>query len=163
MTRIMRDSTTAHDIPHTGLQLVAGYSNGMYRWSLGDWLRFPGVPHVHVDVLGTDPRGSGVRDGETGDATVATAVRWGKARRALHPGAYAVVYCNRDTLTPLFNAMDAAGLKIGADFWTWISTLDGTRTVADMTGVVAVQYEGEDLTHGHYDQSLVYDDHWHGN
>jgi hypothetical protein len=159
----MRDSTTAHDIPHAGLQLVAGYGNGLYRWSLGDWARFPGIPHVHIDVNGADPAGCGVLDVETGDATVTQAVHWVKARRSLHQGSYAVVYCNRDTLTPLFNAMNAAALKIGHDFWTWISTLDGTKTVADMTGVVAVQYEGQNLTGGHYDQSLVYDDNWHGN
>ena len=161
MPRIMRDSTTAHDIPAAGLQLVAGYGNGLFRWSLGDWGRFPGIPHVHIDVNGADPGGCGVLDVETGDATVPTAVRWVKARRTLHPG-YAVVYCNRSTLTPLFNAMDHAGLKIGRDFWTWVSTLDGTRTLADMTGFVAVQYEGEAQTRGHYDESLVYDDHWHG-
>jgi hypothetical protein len=34
----------------------------------------------------------------------------------------------------LFNAMNAAGLRIVHDFRLWIATLDGTKTVPDMTG-----------------------------
>jgi hypothetical protein len=33
--------------------------------------------------------------------------------------------------------------------------------VADMTGVTAVQFAGENMTGGHYDESIVYDDEWH--
>jgi hypothetical protein len=57
--------------------------------------------------------------------------------------------------------MNAAGLQIVRDFRTWIATLDGTKTVHDMTGVTAVQYAGENMTGGHYDESAVYDDLWH--
>ena len=160
-TRVMRDSTTARDIHKHGLDLVAGYGNGTYRWHNTDWALFPGIPHVHIDVGGSDPGGSGVLDVENGDASPATAVKWVKARKAALPGAYAVVYCDRATLTPVFNAMAGAGLHVVRDFHLWISTLDGTKQVTDMTGVVAVQWAGQNITGGHYDESVVYDDSWH--
>ncbi len=162
MTRIMRDSTTAADIPRHGLDLAAGYANGRFAWSDADWARFPGIPHVHIDVNGSDPQGAGVLDVETGDATPAQAVTWAKARHAANPDGYPpVIYCNRATLTPLFNAMAAAGLHIVKDFRLWVATLDGTKTLADMTGVTAVQYAGEAQTGGHYDESIVCDPAWH--
>jgi hypothetical protein len=160
VTRIMRDSTTAADIDPRGLDLVAGYGNGAYRWPEADWDRFA-CPHVFIDVNGSDPAGCGVLDVETGDATVATAVAWVKARLALKPSYPPVIYCNRSTLTALFDAMNAAGLKIVRDFRLWVATLDGTKTVPDMTGVTAVQYAGQAQTGGHYDESIVYDDAWH--
>jgi hypothetical protein len=59
MTRIMRDSTTPTDITHHGTDLVAGYSNGNFKWSKAGFARFPGIPHVHIDVNGTNPAGRG--------------------------------------------------------------------------------------------------------
>jgi len=161
MTRVMRDSTTAADIPHHGTDLVAGYANGRYVWADAEWKRFPGIGHVYIDVNGTDPHGAGVLDVETGDATPAAAVTWVKARLALKPAYPPVIYCNRSTLTPLFSAMNAAGLRIVHDFRLWVATLDGTKTLPDMTGVTAIQWAGQNLTGGHYDESVVYDDAWH--
>jgi len=115
MTRVMRDSTTPAAIPVAGTQLVAGYANGLYQWSQADYDRFPAAAHVYIDVTGADPAGCGVLDVETGDATVTTAVAWAKARLALGGTYPPVIYCNRSTLTSLFNAMGAAGLAIGHD------------------------------------------------
>src|SRR5207248_2474295 len=63
-------------------------------------------------------------------------------------------------LTPVFNALNAAGMHVMRDFRLWPATLDGTRKLADMTGVTAVQARGEAQTGGHYDESDVYDDAW---
>ena len=162
MTRIMRDSTTAADIPLHGLGLAAGYGNGIYKWSAADWARFPGIPHVGIDVNGSDAAGCGVLDVEKGDATPDHAPAWVRARLALKPAYPPIIYCNRSTLTPVFNALNAAGLHVVRDFRLWIATLDGvTKTVPDMTGVTAVQYAGQQQTGGHYDESIVYDDTWH--
>ena len=161
MTRIMRDSTTAGDIPLHGLDLVAGYRNGTYEWSDADWQRFPGIGHAYIDVNGTHAADAGVLDVETGDATVTTAVTWAKQRLALKPDYPPVIYCNRSTLTPLFNALNAAGLEVVKHFRLWVATLDGTKTLADMTGVTAIQYAGQAQTGGHYDESIVYDGTWH--
>lgn len=161
MTRIMRDSTNPNDIPVSGTQLAAGYANGsISQWPANGWDRFPNAAKVVIDVLGVDYEAD-VLDVETGDATVAGAVNWVREKRHLQPTAYPpIIYCNRSTLTPLFNAMNAAGFQIVRDFRTWIATLDGTTSVADMTGVTAVQAYGEQQTGGHYDQSVVYDDAW---
>ena len=162
MTRIMRDSTTPTDIPIHGTDLVAGYANGSFKWSADGFARFSGIPHIRIDPSGTNPENAEVLDVERGDADVPTAVTWAKKRKAAFPDGYPpIIYCNRSTLTPLFNAMNAAGLHVVRDFRTWIATLDGTKTVHDMTGVTAVQYAGSDLTGGHYDESIVYDDLWH--
>ena len=163
MTRLMRDSTNLRDIPIHGTDLVAGYVNGSGAASKEDFARFRGIPHVHIDVFGTAPAEAGVLDFEQGNPPTADmCVTWAKQRRAALPGHYpAVIYCDRSHLTPLFNAMNAAGLEVVKDFRLWISTLDGTKTVADMTGVTAVQFAGESITGGHYDESIVYDDDWH--
>jgi len=163
MTRLMRDSTNLRDIPIHGTDLVAGYVNGNFIATKEDFARFPGIPHVHIDVLGTDPEDAGVLDFETGNPrTPDMCANWAKRRKAAFPNHYApVIYCDRGHLTPLFNAMNAAGLEIVKDFRLWIATLDGTKTVADMTGVTAVQFAGESMTGGHYDESIVYDPEWH--
>jgi hypothetical protein len=163
MTRIMRDSTTLTDDPIAGTDIVAAYSNGLYRTTVAAVLaRFGAkIPVAWIDVNGTNPTGAGILDVEAGDATVAEAVVWVKARLALHPDYVPIIYCNRSTLTPLFNAMNAAGLKVVTHFRLWVATLDGTKTLKDMTGVTAIQYAGQPLTGHHYDESIVYDDKWH--
>lgn len=162
MTRIMRDSVTAADIPTSGVQIVAGYINGkVSQWSNDDWNRFgnTGVSLATIDVDGSRPDAD-ILDVETGDATVDTAVTWVRAKLGRGSAFLPVLYCNRATLTPLFNALQGAGYHVNTHFKTWIGTLDGTMSVPDMTGVVAVQYAGEAQTGGHYDQSIVYDDTW---
>jgi hypothetical protein len=162
MTRLMRDSTDLKDIPVHGTDLVAGYINGAWVASEKDFARFPGIPHVHIDVFGDGADEAGVLDYEAlNPRTAEGCTEWAKRRNKLHPGYPAVIYCDRSHLTPLFNAMNAAGLRIVKDFRLWIATLDGTKKVPDMTGVTAVQFAGAKMTGGHYDESIVYDDTWH--
>ena len=161
MARLMRDSTTLADDPVAGTGIVGAYANGSYATNAGALTaRFgPAMPVAWIDVNGSDVYAD-VLDVETGDATPAGAVVWVKAKLLTKPVYPPVVYCNRATLTPLFNAMGAAGLHVGTHFRLWIATLDGTRTVPDMTGVTAVQYAGEAQTGHHYDESIVYDAAW---
>ena len=164
-TRLMRDSTKLADIPVHGTDIVAPYVNGLFASTEQQVrARFPHIPVAWIDVNGTHPAAD-VLDVETGDATPAGAVLWVKAKRALQLGAThtlypPVLYCNRATLTPLFNAMHAAGYRVVQDFRLWVATLDGTTHLADMTGVTAVQARGEAQTGGHYDESVVYDPAW---
>lgn len=154
----MRDSTNPNDIPVAGTQLAAGYVNGaISQWPANGWDRFSGASKVTIDVLGTRPDADCL-DIEPGDASNATAVNWVRAKK--ERGEMPVLYSNRSNLTPLFNALLAAGFQVVRDFKIWIATLDGTKSVPDMTGVVAVQYAGEAQTGGHYDESIVYDDSW---
>jgi hypothetical protein len=160
--RTMRDSTVLRDIPVQGTDIIAAYVNGMYASTLAQVrARFPHQQVAWIDVNGSRPDAAGILDVEAGDATPAEAALWARTRHTLHPGAYPpIIYCNRATLTPVFNTLNAAGLAIGPGFRLWIATLDGTKKVADMTGVTAVQYAGETQTGGHYDESVVYDDTW---
>lgn len=64
MTRLMRDSTNLRDIPIHGTDLVAGYVNGNFIATEEDFARFPGIPHVHIDVLGSAPERTAVLDFE---------------------------------------------------------------------------------------------------
>jgi hypothetical protein len=159
MTRIMRDAVNPNNIPLAGAQLFAGYDNGrISQWPADAWKKFPSGSTVHIDVDGTNYT-SDVIDVEQGNSTVsngfALTVGWVKAKQghAFLP----ICYANRSTLTPMFNALNAAGLVVGKHFLLWIATLDGTKTVPDMTGVVAVQY----TDHANlYDESIVYRDDW---
>jgi hypothetical protein len=158
MTRIMRDSTAASDIPVKGTELVAGYANGDFEWTAKEFGLFPGIPHVRIDVNGTDPSAD-VADVEQGDVfPVTRAVDWVKEHNAAKPAYPAIIYVNRSNLTPLFNALNGAGLEVVKDFRLWVATLDGTKAIPDMKGVTAVQYAGQAQTGGHFDQSIVYDD-----
>jgi hypothetical protein len=160
--RVMRDSTVLADIPVHGTDIVAPYVNGRYASTLTQVrARFPTAGVAWIDVNGTHPENAQILDVEQGDATPAEAALWARARHILHPHAYPpIIYCNRSTLTPVFNAMATVGLKAGAGFRLWIATLDGTKAVKDMTGVTAVQYAGQAQTGGHYDESIVYDPTW---
>lgn len=158
--RLMRDSTVVADIPAAGTQLVLVYVNGAFAASpAAVAARFPGIPVCWMDVLGTDPHADAL-DVEPGDASVLTAVSWAKARLALKPAYPGILYTDRAELTGMFNALAAGGLKVVEHFRLGIATLDGTKTVPDMTGVTFVQHRGQKLTGGHYDESLVYDASW---
>lgn len=156
--REMRDSTVIADIPVAGTQIVMAYVNGIYSASpAAVAARFPGIPVCWVDVFGTDLHADMV---DLEPLVLDQAVRWVKGKLPLKPAYPPIVYSDRADLTGLFNAMDAAGLKIVRDWRLGISTLDGTKTVPDMTGVTFVQDRGEKLTGGHWDGSLVYDPAW---
>lgn len=161
MTRVLRDSTKAEDIPIKGTDLVAGYDNGIYAWHTVNWNRFT-AHHVHIDVNGSHTSAD-VLDVERGDATISQAVQW-VAHKSLHtpsrPLYPPIIYIARSSLTGLFNAMNHAGFNIVKDYRLWIATLDGTKKVDDMTGVTAVQWASAKITGHHYDESIVYDDHW---
>jgi hypothetical protein len=161
--RVGRDSTTAADIPLPGLQVVMGYGNGRFAWTDKDWARFPAtVARARIDVNASDPRSCGILDVERGDAQVGQVPAWVKTRRSLGSGATGcTIYCDRATRPAVLAVMDGQGLRLAKDYTLWIATLDGTRTLPDMTGVVAVQWGGAMTMGGHYDQSAVYDDAWH--
>jgi hypothetical protein len=145
-------------IPGGGNQpiaLTAGYANGTFH----DSSQSCGATDVQIDVNGSLP-GVDVLDIETGDATPAQAPAWVHAHNA-HGGTTfpAVLYCNRSTMTAVANACQAQNLLPGRDFYWWVSTLDGTVSLSDMTGVVAVQAWGSGFfSNRNIDLSVVYND-----
>ena len=151
MALIMRDSTNPFDIPLEGLAAVAGYGDGTFEWSSSGWARFaaPIVP-LSIVISGAD-RGD-ILDVEPGCADASESPGW--ADRFSRPGRRRpTIYCNRSTINEVRRAMG------GRPFDWWAATLDGTRDVA---GAVAVQFAGESLTGGHYDESVILDPDWIG-
>ena len=77
----------------------------------------------------------------------------------------AVVYCNRATIPQV--RVDTGTQVLGVDYFLWVATLDGTLVTpgpehldgppCTYPGVIGCQLEGDDLTSGDWDQSLVYD------
>jgi len=173
MTRIMRDSDTPSAIPIRGTDIAAGYLTGPGTWPAQAFVRFRRKERARIDCRGTVPRQADILDVEGGCSEVSRAASWVKERKAAFPGAYPpVIYCNRDTLTRVLPAMRAAGLRRVKDYRLWIATLDGTKRIPDMTGVIAVQYKrapdpdkgevpGPAIATGHFDESIVFDDDWH--
>lgn len=166
MVRYMADSVDSKQIPASIAVPGAGVQPISLRGGYAASSRYhsssfaSGTPDVVVDVSGAYPA-SDVLDIEKGDATPDQAPAWVKAHNALNTGYPAVLYCNRATLTAVANACAAAGLLPGRDFRWWIATLDGTKAVADMSGVTAVQVWGANFFPGHnIDLSIVYDDAW---
>lgn len=155
MTRIMRDSTTPAAIPVAGTQLAAGYVDGTWDDYNAIVARFPGIPHVSIDVNGSAPQAD-VRDWETGDKA-GSLEQW-VIDHNQHTGVKdAVVYCNRSTI-PEVRQLTGSQI-LGRDYWLWVATLDGTKVVAE-PGVVAVQDKGANLTGANFDESVVYADWW---
>ena len=170
MTRIMRDSDRPSAIPIRGTDIAAGYLTGPGTWPAQAFVRFRRKERARIDCRGTVPRQADILDVEGGCSEVSRAASWVKERKAAFPGAYPpVIYCNRDTLTRVLPAMRAAGLRRVKDYRLWIATLDGTKRIPDMTGVIAVQYKrapdpdkgevpGPAIATGHFDESIVFDD-----
>ena len=173
MTRIMRDSDDPSAIPIRGTDIAAGYLNGEGTWPARAFVKFRRIEQARIDARGTRPRQGDILDVEDGCAPVSRAASWVKERKAAFPGAYPpVIYCNQDFLTRVLPAMRAAGLRRGKDYRLWIATLDGTKRIPDMRGVIAIQYKrapdpakgevpGPAIATGHFDESIVFDDDWH--
>lgn len=159
---IGRDSIRPQAIPLAGLSYVMGYDNGpISQWPAAAWSRFEGIRQAHIDTQGDHPE-SHILDVERGDATVGSAVGWVRAARSLRsPGAYPpILYCNRATLPGLKAMMANYSLPLVTAYRLGVATLDGTKTIPDMTGVVYVQYASAGMTGGDYDESIVYDTSW---
>ena len=137
--------------------MVMVYANGAYQARPSVVAaRFGTIPVAWIDVNGSCPHAD-VLDVEQYNATPDTVPGWISDHRLLHPGGYPpVIYVNRSNITDVFNAVAPHGFRPGHEFNLWISTLDGTNHVRDMTGVAAIQW----VEHPGYDESVVYDDRW---
>lgn len=148
----MYDSITAADIP-AGAAMVAGYVDGIYRWSDADWARFPIAVKVRIAVSAFTNDGH-VLDQETGNATPDQAPGWVQLRRAT--GADPSVYTNLNNWARLRAAFQAQGVP---EPHYWIA--EWTGVPHSIPGTVACQYANPVFSGGHYDLSLV-DDFWPG-
>lgn len=147
--RTMYDSVNPENIP-TSATLVAGYVDGLYRWSDADWARFPNSIHVRIACFASTNDGV-VLDVETGDATPAQAPGWVQRRRAV--GIDPTIYCN----TTIWPQVVAAFINAGVPQpHYWIAAYPGIGPTL-YAGSVAHQYADP----GPYDLSVVAD-YWPG-
>jgi len=133
----MYDSTTAADIP-ADAEVVAGYVDGLYRWSDADWARFPNAAKVRITIDYTN-MDADVLDCESGDATPEQAAVW------LRNGGK-TVYCNVSTKPAVDTAYGRSDWEWWAAHYTFVEHLED--------GSVATQYADHGPNGEHYDVSL---------
>lgn len=107
----MYDSTTPGVIP-ADAEVVAGYVDGLYRWTDADWARFPNAVKVRIAVFPWTNDGD-VLDCEAGDATPEQCPGWLAMRLAKEPGKRFTIYCNTSTIAAVRRA--CAGIPF--DWW----------------------------------------------
>lgn len=154
MTRTMYDGVTASRLP-ANAQMVAGYVDGLYKWSAADWARFPNAVKVRIAVFHTTNDGH-VLDCEPGNCTPAQAVDWVLMRR--RAGVDPTVYCNQQDEKVGWPAVRAAFQARGVpEPHYWVAKYDGVQAIP--AGAIGKQYE-DDETNG-WDLSVIAD-HWPG-
>ena len=148
----MYDSVTAADIP-LGVQMVAGYDDGLYAWSDADWQRFPNAVHVHIATQpGNDT--SPVMDCERGDWSPSQ-IPGGCATRR-QQGIVPTAYSTWSDWDAIKYACQMA--SIDPPLW-WLAAYDYVPVIPD--AAIAKQYVNPPQSGGHYDLSVVRD-HWPG-
>src|ERR1700740_3357635 len=102
----MADSVTATDIPPGVYELVAGYIDGLYKWTDADWVFHHQSRLVSITAVTADPAAQ-VADVETGALTPGMAANWAKQRAAA--GNVSTVYVQASRFGEVVNAVAAAG------------------------------------------------------
>lgn len=138
------------------ISFVAGYVDGLYRWSTADWALFPNSVHVRIAVFATTNDGH-VLDCEPGNCTPAESVDWVLMRR--RAGVDPTVYCNELDPVVGWPAVRAAFRARGVaepHYWVANYSVSQSNPVVPV-GAVALQYRDA----GAYDLSVVAD-YWPG-
>jgi hypothetical protein len=151
------------NISHLPRGLAAGYTtgHGTVPWGAAEWKAHPGAVRICQDPGATDETAD-VLDVESGAATVGTCARWAEAAAAnvaagKRPGQrHPAIYMSLSSVTPVVNALVAAGIHEGVGLWiaNWnLSEAEATALVAHAGGpfpVIGVQYRNA----GTYDVSV---------
>lgn len=146
--RLMADSTNAQDIP-LSVDMVAGYVDGLYKWSDQDWLRFTGKPLVSISAI-PYTMDADVADVENGDYTPAQGAEF--LRYNVARGKWKVLYFSLSRFAVIHAAVLAAGVH--DDQWgIWIADWDAIDQ--PWPGAIAKQFANPATSGGHYDLSRV--------
>ena len=145
-TQTMYDSTTAADIP-ADAKVVAGYVDGLYKWSQADWDRFVNATLVTIAI--SPATRADVLDCETGDATPEDCPAWIRMQQA-NGLKLPVIYCSASIRSLVESACD------GLTYGLWIADWDNDPTIPE--GCVGKQYSDPPASGGHWDLSLVRED-----
>jgi len=142
---------------------AAGYTtgSGSIPWGTAEWKAHPGAVRICQDPSASDTTAD-VLDVEQGAATVRVAAAWAEAAaahvaNATRPGQrHPAIYMSLSQVTPVVNALTAAGIHSGVSLWVanWnLSAAEATALVAHAGGpwpVIGVQYRNA----GTYDVSI---------
>jgi hypothetical protein len=150
----MYDSVEATAIP-ADAAIVAGYVDGIYKWSQAAWDRFPNAIKVRISAVGST-HNAHVFDVEDGCIwPPANVVPLVVAARAA--GIDPTVYVNElNDWDPTRREFDKAG--VDHPHW-WVANYDGRETIPN--GAVGKQYAHPPMIGKHYDLSVVAD-YWPG-
>lgn len=152
----MADSITATDIPPGKFDLVAGYVDGLYKWTDEDWLFHHASRLVRITVLGGNADAD-VADVENGDLTPTEAADW--AGNRVLAGKIPALYFSRSAYGAVHAAIAARG--INDQQWT-VWAADWTGIPHLLAGTYATQYADPAYgSGGHFDVSVVAD-YWPG-
>lgn len=155
MTRTFYDSTNPAAIPSNAAG-VGGYVDGAYKWSAGDWARFPNAVHVRIACFAFTDDGH-VLDVESGCSSPADAPQWVQRRRAA--GVDPTVYMSESAWGSVRQAFTSRGV---AEPHYWVAWYDGRPDLSTVPGAVAKQYADPAAgSGGDYDVSVVAD-YWPG-
>ena len=152
MSVVVGHDATHANISHLPSGQAAGYTTGSggIAWTAADWHNHPGAVRICQDN-GSDHTAD-VLDVERGAATNTDAGRWFKAalgayQSAARPGQRSpAVYTSASNVTPLVNALIAAGVKDGCALWVANWDLTSAQAVADVENaagpfpIVGIQY-----------------------
>jgi len=147
--RKMYDAVTPENIP-ADAEMVAGYVDGLYKWTTADWARFPHAVKVRIAVLPRTNDGH-VLDIELGNGSPTQAPTWVKMRRAT--GCDPTIYCSLSIWPRVKQAFNNQGV---APPHYWIAAYPGNGANL-YPGSVAHQYANP----GPVDISVVAD-YWPG-
>lgn len=139
-------------------ELVAGYINGLYKWSAAEWDLFPDAVHVQISVTASEDAGD-VLDVEKGDASPSDAPGWIERRK--QAGLWRpTIYCARSVIPAVRQA--TGPYVLGTDYDIWVADWTGQPHSVWAPGpgpsvqCAAVQYEST----AKWDASIVVDEGW---
>ncbi len=151
----MYDSTSSADIP-AGVDMVAGYTDGLYAWSAADWVRHRASKTVRICAVTIDMTAQ-VADIENGALTAAQGAEFLVQKKAR--GQIGALYFSRSRYGEVAAAAAARGLS-SSDWTVWAAEWNGIPHI--VPGTYATQYADPAYgSGGHYDVSLVADN-WPG-
>jgi hypothetical protein len=161
-----------HDAIHLNVSRLphgqtAGYTTGSsdIKWTSSDWAAHPQGVRICQDS-GTDHTAD-VLDVETGAATNTNATHWHSSavaafNAATRPGQrYPAIYTSASNVTPLVNALIAAGIKSGVGLWVANWNLSDAEAVAEVQNaagpfpIIGVQFQS-----GQYYDTSVFSSTW---
>ena len=154
MLQLMYDSVMPTNIP-LDAGIVAGYADGIYRWSVGDWRRFPLAKKVAIFTSASNYDYSEVAfdafvlDIEHGDAVAEQAPSWVENQRRRGRTGRIWTYTSLDNRDAVSQAFKQDKIQPA---YQWVAWYNNIGWLNDVPGAIAKQFIG---SMGGFDLSVV--------